>query len=132
MNRLALSLKSPLVFLPGLAAAVVVAGVAALLMVPAPEPADAESAILVPLPIVLPIVLPGSGRGCESCGVVQTIRRTDGAGGLASYEFSVRMRDGSMRNSTELTRGRWREGDHVLLIGGSAARALEQAKNAAP
>jgi hypothetical protein len=73
---------------------------------------------------------PAHERGCDSCGVVQTIRRTDPATGLASYAFSVRMRDGSTRDSTEATRGRWVEGDRVMLIGGAAARALEE-KNAA-
>jgi len=131
MTRTALthSLLRPLVFLPGLAIAVTVAGIAALVMMPAPQ---AIAAVVQPAVAPLPAA-PASvrGRGCDACGFVETIRRTDPTTGLSSYEFTVRMRDGSTRDSRQATRGRWLEGDRVVVIGGTAARALEEEKNAA-
>jgi hypothetical protein len=55
-------------------------------------------------------------------GVVEAIRRID-HGGLtpASFEFTVRMRDGSARISTTTSAGNWRSGDRILLIGGASA-----------
>lgn len=58
-------------------------------------------------------------------GVVEAIRRIE-HGGLtpASFEFTVRMRDGSARISTTASAGNWRSGDRILLIGGASAVAL--------
>jgi len=72
--------------------------------------------------------LPAAGEGavkararkrCEACGVVEAIRRIDPVGELpATYEFTVRLRDGSMRLSTDTSPAKWREGHHIMLIGG--------------
>lgn len=130
MTRAALTypLMRPLLWLPGLAVAVALAGIAALVMMPAPQ---AVAAVVTPA-VAPPLASAASGRGrsCEACGLIETIRRTDLATGLSSYEFTVRMRDGSTRASSQATRGRWSEGDRVVVIGGTAARALEQRKAA--
>jgi hypothetical protein len=130
MTRFPRTLARPLVFVPGIAAAVAFGAVLALLMMPAPE---AIAAVVVAPAAPLPVTVAPRirERTCDACGFVQTIRRTDPATGSTAYEFSVRMRDGSTRDSMEATRGRWVEGDRVILIGGTAARALEEAKNAA-
>ena len=69
---------------------------------------------------------------CASCGSVESIRHTDPATGLPIYEFTVRMRDGSARESSETKPGRWRAGERVLLIGGAKARAADERENLAP
>jgi hypothetical protein len=67
---------------------------------------------------------------CEGCGTIETITRIDDGAQPAAYAFTVRMRDGSARRSSEWPRGRWREGDHVILIGGAGAREAEERGNA--
>jgi hypothetical protein len=58
---------------------------------------------------------------CERCGVVLGIRALDlVAGSPASYEFTVRLHDGSMRTSTTIGKASWRVGDPILLVGGPA------------
>lgn len=58
---------------------------------------------------------------CAICGVVETIRRFEPVGELpAGYEFTVRMRDGSTRLSSIASADKWRIGDRIMLIGGSA------------
>jgi hypothetical protein len=57
---------------------------------------------------------------CDGCGVVEAIRPVDGIeGSPATYAFSVRMKDGSLRDSTTATAGRWRVGDRIILMGGA-------------
>jgi hypothetical protein len=128
MTRLPSTLTRPLTLLPLLAVTVAFAAVAAFMLVPASE---AVAAVVAP-EAALPVVKAATGRdrSCESCGVVHTITRSDPATGLVTYEFSVRMRDGSTRDSTGATRGSWLEGERVMLIGGTAARALEEEKSA--
>ena len=73
-------------------------------------------------------LLPDAGGGavkarartrCEACGIVEAIRRIEPAGALpASYEFTVRLRDGSIRLSTSTSQAKWRTGDAIMLIGG--------------
>jgi hypothetical protein len=59
---------------------------------------------------------------CEACGVVQAIRRIDPVGELpAVYEFTVRLRDGSTRLSSNASQAKWRAGDAIMLIGGAGA-----------
>ena len=129
MTRFHPALTRPLIGLPRAAFAVVVAGIAALAMMPAPQATAAIVAAAQPIPVAA--VAPVRERGCAACGIVETIRRTDPATGAATYAFVVRMHDGSTRASTQATRDRWLEGDQVLVIGGTAARALEQKKTAA-
>lgn len=57
---------------------------------------------------------------CDACGVVQAIRRIDQVGDLpAAYEFTVRLRDGSTRLSSNASPAKWRVGDPIMLIGGA-------------
>ena len=51
-------------------------------------------------------------------GVVETIRKFEAVGVLpAGYEFTVRLRDGSTRVSSDASAARWRVGDSIMLIG---------------
>jgi len=87
------------------------------------------AAFLAPSARVAPAVRmpPAGGLGtdparapCDGCGVVEAIRLVDGIeGGPATYAFSVRMKDGSLRDSTTATAGRWRVGDRIILMGGA-------------
>ncbi|QJW85062.1 hypothetical protein HK414_20735 [Ramlibacter terrae] len=129
MTRFDYVLMRPRAFLSGTAAAMAIAAIAALGMAPAPQAVAAVVAAAEAAPVAAAPV--PRERDCASCGFVETIKRTDPGTGLTSYEFTVRMRDGSARDSTETGRGRWLEGDRVILIGGAAARALEIEKNAA-
>lgn len=65
------------------------------------------------------------GRGgsrCTSCGIVESVSRVDaGPGAAASYEFTVRMRDGTARVSRMDSAADWRSGDRIMLIGGASA-----------
>ena len=57
---------------------------------------------------------------CEGCGVVQAIQHIDALGDTPeSYEFTVRLHDGSTRVSTEASQAKWRAGDNIILIGGT-------------
>ena len=129
MTDFDLALTRPLLFLPVLVAAVAVVAVATLVMIPAPEAVAATVPAATPLRLVEAAI--GRDRSCETCGVMTSIRRTDPAGGAAVYAFTVRMRDGSVRDSSESSRGRWIEGDRVVVIGGVAARALEEKRHVA-
>lgn len=51
-------------------------------------------------------------------GVVEMIRKFEAVGALpAGYEFTVRLRDGSTRVSSDASAARWRVGDSIMLIG---------------
>lgn len=121
------TIARPLIVLPALAAAIAVLASAAVFLIPAPQVAVEAPAG----PVVVSEAAPLRDRSCSTCGFMHAIRRTDPATGQPSYEFSVRMRDGSTRESNGATVGRWIEGDRVMLIGGAAARALEEQKNPA-
>jgi hypothetical protein len=76
-----------------------------------------------PQPVAAPLAeVADVPRGhCERCGVVLGIRPLDLVAGLpASYEFTVRLHDGSMRTSNSVGRASWRVGDQILLVGGPA------------
>jgi len=61
---------------------------------------------------------------CDICGVVQAIERIEGSGDTpASFEFTVRLRDGTIRTSRIASAAKWRSGDHIMLIGGATASA---------
>ncbi len=129
-NLLTLLLALPLVIVAG-AATVLVAAVALIAFVLWPD-----GVTIVVAPAGVPVLASGAPArppsDCESCGSVESIRHTDPATGLPVYEFTIRMRDGSIRESSEEKTGRWREGERVLLIGGSKARAAEERENLAP
>ena len=57
---------------------------------------------------------------CDGCGVVEAIRIIDGTGDEPpTYEFTVRLKDKSIRTSVTATAGRWRVGDRIILLGGA-------------
>ena len=69
-----------------------------------------------------------SARGvrtrCAGCGFVESIRHVEAAGLVpAAYEFTVRMRDGSVRTSSDSSAGKWLVGDRIILVGGTKATA---------
>ena len=56
---------------------------------------------------------------CQSCGVVESIRKLDAAGSTpGGYELTIRLRDGSTRVSSDASVATWRVGDSIMLIGG--------------
>lgn len=62
---------------------------------------------------------PAARPRCGGCGFVESIRHVEAAGEApAAYEFKVRMRDGSVRTSSDPSAGRWVVGDRILLVGG--------------
>lgn len=55
--------------------------------------------------------------------MVESIRPLAPVEGLpVSDEFTVRLRDGSVRTSTTTGKASWRVGDRILLLGGSAGQ----------
>jgi hypothetical protein len=61
-------------------------------------------------------------RGKAAYGVVEDIRRIEHGGERpATFEFTVRLRDGSARTSHTDSAAKWRSGDRILLIGGAPA-----------
>lgn len=80
-----------------------------------------------PSAAVVPILTPSAGArksGCASCGVIETIRRIEATGDLpAAFEFTVRLRDGSLRISSSATQDKWRSGDRIMFLGGFAPPA---------
>jgi len=61
---------------------------------------------------------------CDICGVVQAIHRIEaGSDAPASFEFTVRLRDGTIRTSRTASAAKWRSGDQIMLIGGASASA---------
>jgi hypothetical protein len=68
-------------------------------------------------------VTSGMRTRCAACGVVKSIRRIDAAGDTPeSYEFTVRLRDGSIRVSSDASQAKWRAGDNIILIGADERR----------
>jgi hypothetical protein len=58
---------------------------------------------------------------CAGCGFVESIRHVEAAGLVpAAYEFTVRMRDGSVQTSSDSSAGKWLVGDRIILVGGTA------------
>lgn len=57
---------------------------------------------------------------CAGCGFVESIRHVEAAGlAPAAYEFTVRMRDGSLRTSSDSSAAKWLVGDRIILVGGT-------------
>lgn len=82
-----------------------------------PAQPELESAAV---PLAGPAVEARSRRSsCGNCGVVESVRRLEPVGDKpAAYEFTVRLRDGSIRTSSIANTARWRAGDRITLIGG--------------
>lgn len=104
-------------------AAVAAALVSGALWFSAGPPAPAAGALVPlrsaePAPDAQPDERGDVRRGrCASCGFVVGIRELQPTG----FEFTVRLRDGSMRISKAASRGTWHIGDPVMLMGDAAA-----------
>jgi hypothetical protein len=86
---------------------------------PAPVPAAARPAAFAP-PAAAPDMR--ATRRCDDCGVIESMQRgADCTGQPASYAFTVRMRDGSLRGGQDGPAGSWQVGDRIQLMGGSPA-----------
>jgi hypothetical protein len=74
-------------------------------------------------PIALASVMPSKHSGrrhCMACGRVVDIRRIEATDTQpASYEFTVRMHDGTLHLSPAADVGRWQVGDSIMLLGGT-------------
>ena len=56
---------------------------------------------------------------CDTCGVIERIRPIEAVGAAPkSYEFAVRLPDGSLRFSSAAQAGEWQVGDRMQLLGG--------------
>jgi hypothetical protein len=104
-------------WLPALAA-IFVTGVFA---IPATShaPAQAPPEIAVTPDVAVPMTSGYARRRCEACGRVQGIRRVEATDTApASFEFTVRLYDGTVRMFSSVTAGNWRPGDSIILLGG--------------
>ena len=89
-------------------------------MQPAPVAVLAAPASSLDAPV------PAARVRCAACGFVESIRHVQAAGLVpAAYELTVRMRDGSLRTSSDASAGKWLVGDRIMLVGGQ--RAAERA-----
>ena len=62
---------------------------------------------------------------CAECGVVESTRRVAQDGGLpALHEITVRLRDGSIRVSSQVNPAQWRIGERIILIDGTGRRGV--------
>jgi hypothetical protein len=64
---------------------------------------------------------PPTRTTCAECGVIESVREIDvrgeqGAESTRSYEFTIRLRDGSRRVLNEATPRMWRSGTRVKVI----------------
>jgi hypothetical protein len=85
------------------------------------QPATRVVRVAAPLPAEVAPEPPRSR--CPGCGVVQAIRPLSTVTGVSdNFEFTVRLRDGSLRISTAQGQGSWRVGDSIILMGGDADR----------
>lgn len=86
---------------------------------------ESEAAPTVVQPATEGSVASRARTRCTTCGVVEAIRRIEPGGGMpASFEFTVRLRDGSTRTSTSASAANWRSGDRIMLIGGASASKI--------
>jgi hypothetical protein len=101
--------------LTGLAVGSAVAALLTAYSLPAAPPGDAPSIAAAVVPAV-----DGTPKRCERCGVIQALRPvSDCAGRAGSYEFTVRMHDGTLLRVENAQAGRWKVGDRIQLVGGS-------------
>jgi hypothetical protein len=83
-------------------------------------PSPPEAAALAPAAIATPAEKPRVRRRCSTCGHLLAIRHIEATKTTpASFEFSIRMSDGSLRTSSAADAGSWKAGDRILLIGGT-------------
>ena len=63
---------------------------------------------------------PATKARCDECGEIASVRHVASAGNLPStYEITVRMRDGSVRVTSDPTPADWRTGDRIKYIDGA-------------
>lgn len=63
---------------------------------------------------------PLSNARCDECGEIASVRHVASAGNLpATYEITVRMRDGSLHVTRDPTPADWRAGDRIKYIDGA-------------
>ena len=66
---------------------------------------------------------PRAAARCTECGVVESTRRVAQGGNLpALHEITVRLRDGSIRVSSQVNPAQWRVGERIILIDGTGRR----------
>ena len=66
---------------------------------------------------------PRAATRCTECGVVESTRSVAQGGNLpALHEITVRLRDGSIRVSSQLNPAQWRVGERIILIDGTSRR----------
>ena len=66
---------------------------------------------------------PRAATRCTECGVVESTRSVAQGGNLpALHEITVRLRDGSIRVSSQLNPAQWRVGERIILIDGTGRR----------
>ena len=57
---------------------------------------------------------------CDECGVIQSMRRVAAVGNSpATYEITVRLRDGTTRVNSDASPANWCPGERMILIGGA-------------
>lgn len=89
------------------------------------EAPDTSAAAQPPAETAMLALVAGPGASartrtsCSTCGMVDHVRRIDNGEGVpATFEISIRMRDGSTRSSTHASADSWRSGDRIVFIGG--------------
>ena len=103
--------------LQGMLAAAVLCALAPI-AIDAIQPAAVDAAVKAVPASSLDAAGPVARTRCHGCGFVVSIRRVEAAGLLpAAYEFTVRMRDGSLRTSSASSAGKWSVGDRIILVG---------------
>jgi hypothetical protein len=105
----------------------VAAGAAATVPMAAWAPGSTSNAagpVTAALPLVAAVANPHLSTRCQTCGVVQIVRKLKAVGvSAASYELTVRLRDGTTRISSHSGPVGWRVGDSIMLIGDARVAA---------
>ncbi|MBC5785337.1 hypothetical protein H8N03_20485 [Ramlibacter sp. USB13] len=82
-------------------------------------PAAGAPAAEAPMALQPPLTAAPERVRCQMCGVVEAIDRMEATDlRPAAWVFTVRLPDGSLRQSHDALRGRWQVGDGMQLIGG--------------
>ena len=90
---------------------------------PATATAATEAAAQAQLDDLPDPIEPRSRTKCPECGVVESMRSVAQGGNLpALHEITVRLRDGSIRVSSQVNPAQWRVGERIILIDGTSRR----------
>lgn len=91
-------------------------------MTPAPReivPVQEAIAAAVATPATAAVLKARARRGCKCWGELLDIRRIEASTTApASFEFTVRMYDGSLHTTPSTTLGSWRVGDRIYVASG--------------